>query len=104
MRLRVLIACCVVAAMTVSAALAAPSKGKPPKTGAGCKPAVSVILKGTLAANGAAAPFTLLLTVTGGNHFAKAYKAASQPVSINVTTSTKVSRQGDSDSADLKSG
>lgn len=104
MKIRVFIGCMVVAAVAASAAVAAPSKGKPPTTGPGCKPEISVVLKGTLAANGAAAPFTLMLTVTGGNHFAKAYKAATQPVSISVTTTTKVNRQGDTNSADLKSG
>ena len=50
---------------------------------------MSVILSGTLTANGAAAPSTLSLKVTGGNQFARAYKKATQPVSINVTSSTR---------------
>jgi hypothetical protein len=106
MKLRTLVAVMVLAAVTASAALAAaPSgKGKPPTTGPGCKPAVAVILTGTLAANGAAAPSTLSVTVTGGNHFAAAYKKATQPVSVSITSTTRINRQGDHNPADLKSG
>jgi hypothetical protein len=94
-----------VAAMLVgSVAAVASAKGKPPTTGPNCKPKISVILKGTLAADGAAAPTTLSVTVTGGNHFAKAYKAAAQPTSVAVTTSTKVIRGPSKSSADLKNG
>jgi hypothetical protein len=42
--------------------------------------------------------------VTGGNHFAKAYKSGPQPVSVSITSSTKVNRQGDTNPADLKAG
>jgi hypothetical protein len=95
----------VVALLAASGAVAAPPPGKgKPTTGPGCKPAVAVILTGTLAADGAAAPFTLSVTVTGGNHAAKAYKNGAQPVSVSVTTTTKINRQGDHNSADLKSG
>jgi len=95
----------VVALVAASAAVAAPPPGKgKPTTGPGCKPAVAVILKGTLAAGGAAAPFSLLVTVTGGNHASKPYKAGAQPVSISVTITTKISRQGDHNPADLKTG
>jgi hypothetical protein len=106
MKLRSLIAVTALAAVTASAALAAPpaGKGKPPTTGPGCKPAVAVVLKGTLAANGAAAPSALSVTVTGGNRFAAAYKKATQPVSISITSTTKINRQGDHNPADLKSG
>ena len=82
---------------------AAPGK-KPPKSGPGCKPAVSVILTGTLAADGAAAPTSLAVTLKGGNHFARAYKNVAQPLGIAVTTSTKINRQGDHNAADLKNG
>lgn len=79
-------------------------KGKPPTSGTGCRPQVAVILRGTLAADGAAAPFSLSLTVTGGNRAAKAYKAGTQPVALDVTAATRVSRRGDHDPADLKTG
>lgn len=110
------------AATTVPVALAAPPPGKgkpgtttgtttttatkgkkPPKTGAGCRPLVSVILKGTLAADGAAAPSTLSVNVTGANNVGKAYKAATQPTPVAVDAKTKVNRRGKHDPALLKS-
>jgi hypothetical protein len=105
MKTRTMIAAVVVAAVAASTALAAPppGKGKPP-TGPGCRPAVAVILHGTLAGNGGAAPFTLTLTAKSGNHFAQAYVKGSQPVSISATVQTKINRQGDKNPADLKSG
>lgn len=94
------------AAALASSALGAPpqGKGKPPASGPGCKPGVAVLLHGILAANGAAAPFTLSFTATSGNRFARAYVRATQPLSIAVTTATAVDRQGDRSSADLKAG
>jgi hypothetical protein len=96
----------VLALVGASVAFAAPpaGKGKPAATGAGCKPNVSVILKGTLTGDGGTAPFSLPLNVTGGNKFAHAYKLATQPISVQVVSSTKVSRQGHTSSTDLKSG
>lgn len=80
-------------------------KGKPNVEGQGCRPSVAVILRGTLAADGAAAPTTLSVNVTGGNHASRAYRPpAAQPVSVAVTTSTRVNRRGDHNPADLKSG
>jgi hypothetical protein len=76
-----------------SAAVAAPMKGKPPKTGAGCRPQVSVILTGTVAtAPGASAtlPLSLQVTVTHANLFGQAYVKGTQPVSVMVTDKTKV--------------
>jgi hypothetical protein len=103
MKLQVFAGCTAAAAIAASAAVAAPSE-KPPTSGAGCKPAVAVILRGTLAGNGAVAPFTLTLTTKSGNHAAQAYVKANLPVSISVTAQTKISRQGDKNAADLKSG
>ena len=96
----------VAAAAAASSALASPppGKGKPPTSWPGCKPAVAVVLRGTLAANGAVAPFGLSLTVKSGNHFAQAYVKGTQPLSISVTATTKINRQGDKNPADLKSG
>ena len=106
MKLKALIGVAAAALVVASIAVAAPpsGKGKPPKTGAGCKPNITVILTGKLAADGAAAPSSLSVTVTGGNRFARAYKNGTQPVSIAITTSTKVNLQGDHNAADLKSG
>jgi hypothetical protein len=93
-----------VAAVAASAASAAPpaGKGKPPATGDGCKPMVSVILKGTLAADAGPSPASLSVSVSGGNHFAKAWNH--QTASVALTSSTKVNRAGDKNAADLKSG
>ncbi len=106
MKLKVLVFAGFVALLAVSVAVAAPppGKGKPPTTGVGCKPTISVILEGTLTADGAAAPFSLSVHVTGGQSHAKAYKAATQPVSVAVTTSTKVRRGNSKSPASLKMG
>src|SRR5438046_2121835 len=55
MKVRAILGALAVAALAASAATAAPpaGKGKKPTTGAGCKPAVAVILTGTLTADGA---------------------------------------------------
>jgi hypothetical protein len=82
-----------VLAVACPAALAAPAKHKPPTTGPGCKPQVSVIVKGTVAvAPGAAAtlPFSLQVNVTHANLFGQAYVKAAQPVSVNVSDQTKL--------------
>jgi hypothetical protein len=96
----------VVAAVGASSAVASPpaGKGKPAATGAGCKPSISVILRGTLAGGGGTAPFALPVNVTGGNKFATAFEKATQPLSVSVSADTKVRRQGDRNAAALKSG
>lgn len=105
MKLRTMVAAAALAAVAASSALAAPPPGKgKPTTGPGCKPAVAVVLRGTLAADGAAAPFTLSFTAKSGNRFAQTYVKAGQPLSISVTAQTKINRQGDKNPADLKSG
>jgi hypothetical protein len=107
MKLKALVAAAFLALLAVSVAVAAPPPGKgkkPPTTGVGCKPTISVVLKGTLTADGAAAPFSLSVHVTGGQSHAKAYKAGTQPVSVAVTTSTKVRRGNSKSPTSLKSG
>lgn len=92
------------ALLVSGAAVAAPGKGKPPPSGTNCKPKVSVILTGTLAADAGAAPVaSLSVTVTGANKFGKLYKSAN-PVAVALTSSTKVNRNGDTKAADLKQG
>jgi len=63
---------------------------RPPKTGAGCKPAVALIVKGTT--TGDAGSSSLPLNVTGGNHFAKLLFAnnTSTALTVNTSTSTKL--------------
>jgi len=90
-----------IALLAVSAAVAAPpvGKGKPSPTGTACKPKISVILKGTLTAN--SQPASVALTVTGGNRFARAYRASAQPVTVLLTTDTRIVRGDSRNAADL---
>ena len=88
-----------------------PGKGKRPTQGAGCTASVRVVITGKLTANGAAAPSTLLvnmrslsLTQPGGHRFTRVFKHGAHPVSVAITTSTKINRQGDHNPADLKKG
>lgn len=106
MKMRFLLVALVIASLGVSAAIAAPppGKGKPPATGEGCKPKVTVVLKGTLAATPGPAASALSVNVTKGNRFGRAYVAASQPLSVLVDEDTKVRRQGKKTLGDLLSG
>lgn len=80
------------------------AKGKPPKTGVGCRPRVALVLKGTLATAPGGAGTSLSVNVTQGNHHAAAYAKAAQPTSILVDAKTVVRRQGKKTLADLVSG
>jgi hypothetical protein len=106
MRTKLLLATALAAATAVAAATAAPppGKGKPPATGTGCKPRVSVVLKGALAAEPGAAPAALSVTVRSSNRHGRAYVAAAQPRSIAVTAETKVRRRGQKTLAALEAG
>src|SRR5437899_12687058 len=84
-----------VLAVAATAAVAAPQKGKPPPAGPGCKPQVSVILRGTVAVapgGGAALPFGFQIHVTSANRLGHAYVTASQPVTVSVNSDTKIRR------------
>jgi len=104
MLLKTIVVTGAVAMLAVSAAVAAPpaGKGKPATTGSACKPKVSIIVKGTLTTNGA--PASVALTVTGGNRFARAYRAAAQPLTVLLTPTTKITREGSRDAATLQVG
>ena len=119
MKLKAIVAAAALGLLGASVAFAAPppGKGNPHSTSTttttttasqGKKPAcrafIAVVLRGSLAADGAAAPSSLSVTVKGGNHFAAAYKKAAQPLSVAVTSSTKVRRQGKTSPTDLKTG
>ena len=90
MKLKVVLAGLAVAGLSVSSAVAAPpaDKGKPPTTGVGCKPKITVVLKGKLTG----AP--LNVEVTSGNRWGRAYVAGTASTTIGVDTNTKVRRQG----------
>ena len=89
MKPRLLVVSLAAAMLSVSAAVAAPppGKGKPTTTGEGCKPKVTVVLKGTLAS----AP--LNVTVTKANRWGRAYVSASA-VTVATNADTKVRRHG----------
>jgi hypothetical protein len=92
------------AASTAVAGGPPPGKGKPPTTGENCKPKVTVVLKGTLAATPGAGATSLSVNATKGNKFGQAYVKLAQPLSIGVDGSTKVRRRGANTVADLLSG
>ena len=100
MRSKLLVVCLSAVVVTASSAVAAPpaGKGKPPPTGAGCKPKVAVVLKGTLTG----AP--LSVDVTSANRWGRAYVAGSASTSVAVDADTKVRRQGKKLITDLVTG
>jgi hypothetical protein len=90
MKFKVLLVGLAAALLSVSAAVAAPpaDKGKP-KTGEGCKPKVTVVLKGMLTG----AP--LSVDVTSANRWGRAYVPGTASTSVAVDADmTKVRRQG----------
>jgi hypothetical protein len=125
MRLKVFLLALVVGVSVVSAAAAASPAGKgkpgkddgvsassvngkkPPASGLGCRPEVMVILKGTLAnAPGATPvlPFALQLKLSSANRFGEAFLVANQPITVTLTSQTKITRQGSKSLASLQSG
>jgi hypothetical protein len=93
MKLRFLLAGAIAAGLAASAAVAAPpaGKGKPVTTGLGCKPMVTVVLKGTV---DSASASSLSVDVTSGNRWGRAYVAGTGLTTVGVDTSTKVRRNG----------
>jgi hypothetical protein len=91
MKMKFLLAGLLAASIGVSAAVAAPppGKGKPLPTGVGCKPQVTVVLKGTV---DSASASSLGVDVTRANRWGRAYVGAVQPVAVVPTT--KVRRNG----------
>ena len=100
MKVRMLLVGLAAVALTASSALAAQpaDKGKKPTTGAGCKPQVTVVLKGTLKV----AP--LSVDVTSGNRWGRAYVEGTANTLITVNDDTKVRRQGKAEIGDLELG
>jgi hypothetical protein len=92
MRFKLLVLALVASLVAVSAATA---KGKPSKTGANCRPAVTVMLAGVLAADvdpqdGDA---SFVLTVKSSNRHGRAYKQAGS-ATVLVDAKTRVRREG----------
>src|SRR5438105_15541163 len=90
MRFRLIILAVVAVALGVSVATAAPSKGKPPKSGANCRPNVGVVLKGTFTS---ASGDSFTMAVLHANHHGQAYKKAGS-ATVNVDAKTKMKRNG----------
>jgi len=91
--LKLLVLAVATGALAVSAATAAPTKGKPsgPKPCHG-KAKVMVVLKGTLANDPIATDTSFQLTVLHTNRWGRAYKAASQPLTVNVDANTRFTK------------
>ena len=105
MRLRVLLVALAVALLSVSAAVAAPpnGKGKPKPTGDGCRPKVTVVLKGTL---DSVSSSSLSMKVNHANRWGRAWAKAGS-ASVALDQKTKVRGNGMKsvdDLAKLKSG
>jgi hypothetical protein len=92
MRFKLLIVALVASLAVVSAAA---GKGKPPRSGQGCKPAVTVMLAGVLAADvdPADGDTSFTMVVKRSNRFGRAYKQAGT-ATLNVDSKTKVRRKG----------
>jgi hypothetical protein len=92
MRLKLLVLALVASLVGVSGAL---GKGKPPKSGPGCKPAINVVLKGVLApdVDPADGDTSFVLTVKSSNKHGRAYKQVGS-ATIAVDAKTRVRRQG----------
>jgi hypothetical protein len=100
MKIKLVLAGLAVAGLAVSSAVAAPPEGKgKPTTGEGCKPKITVVLKGTLKSASAS---SLSVNVKKGNRWGRAYAKTAQPLAIGVNADTKVRRQGKNTLADLK--
>ncbi|MGB2875534.1 MAG: hypothetical protein WBB76_08685 [Gaiellaceae bacterium] len=97
MRFKLLIVALVSSLVAVSGAVAKdhPGKGKPATTGAHCRPAVTVMLKGTLGPNvdPADGDTSFVMLVKHSNRFGRAYEKAGS-ATIAVDPKTKIRRQG----------
>ena len=89
------------AALAVPAATAAPMKGKPtgPKPCHG-KAKVMVVLKGTLANDPATGDTSFQMNVTSSNRWGRGYKKATQPLTVNVSDSTRYVKSGGASTLD----
>jgi hypothetical protein len=90
-------------ALAASTALGAPppthqGKGdKPPTTGTGCRPMVTVVLHGSVATapgTSPVLPFGLAVKVTSANELGEAFVKTTQPVTVTVTSSTRIRNEG----------
>ena len=89
-----LLAAALVGALAVPVALAAPppGKGKPSPAGPGCKPNVTVMLRGTLTSDPGVGATSFTMNATGTNAHGKSLKGLG--VTITIDAKTKIRRQG----------
>jgi hypothetical protein len=97
MKIKVFLAGLAIAGLAVSSAVAAPPDGKgKPRTGEGCKPQITVVLKGTLAS--APSTTSLSMNVTVANRWGSAYRPTAN---VTLDAKTKVRGGGMKSVADL---
>jgi hypothetical protein len=106
MRLRAFAFALVIAGSAASIAAASPpaGKGKPPATGPGCRPRITIVLQGSLASTPGASATSISVKVTHANHHGLAFAKGAQPLTILVDAKTMVRRQGKKTLGDLLSG
>jgi len=98
MKVKLFLVSLAVAGLAVSSAVAAPPEGKgKPRTGDGCKPQITVVLKGTL--SGTPSTSALDMNVTGANRWGRAWKGGA--ANVKLDTKTKVRGGGMKTVADL---
>ena len=95
MKFRILFLALATALIGASVAVAKdhPGQGQKPSTGPGCRPAVMVLLKGTLANDPAAGETSFQMNVKKSNRHGRAYVSATQPVTMNVDAKTRFHRK-----------
>ena len=93
MKLKLTTIAALTALLVATAVTVAPAfgKGNPPKTGAGCRPQITLILNGTVA--GAPSGSTFQMAVTRANHHARGLVTATQ-LTIRTNSDTKIFREG----------
>ena len=88
MKVKLFLASLAVAGLAVSSAVAAPPEGKgKPRTGDGCKPQITVVLKGTL--SGTPSTGALDMNVTGANRWGRAWKGGAANVKLDPKTKVR---------------
>jgi hypothetical protein len=91
---KILLAVCLTGLLVPVAAATPPTgKGKPSQQGPGCKPNVTVILKGTLTSDPGTNATSFTMNVTGTNAHGKSLKGLGVAILVDPSK-TKVRRQG----------
>ena len=98
MKMKLVLASLAIAGLAASSAVAAPPAGKgKPRTGDGCKPQITVVLKGTFVSASAS---SLSMNVTGANRWGRSYMGGPEDVALD-SAKTKVRGGGMKAIADL---